>query len=314
MENNDIISVIVTVYNIREYIEKCIDSIKNQTYQHLEILVVDDGSNDGSGELCDNLATQDERIKVIHKPNGGLSDARNSALDVATGEYVAFVDGDDWIHPQMYELLLCAICSGDADISACNYTHNIQDFNRTYNAQNIEIEVLSGVDAFLNIEKTLQMAWNKLYRRKLFSKIRYPIGRLHEDEYVLLDILYNAKRVSIVDYRLYFYTVRDDSIMANMSIKRIDDIIEAFDRRISFAKATKNQALVALSVKQYCDSCLDIYYKIKDGTYSGIDSTVLKRLRENIICILKNNKDVSIGKRYKLFIVSDRLYAIWNGH
>ena len=181
---NDLISVIVPVYDVERYLARCIDSILAQTYQNLEIFLVDDGSPDRCGEICDAYAEKDNRIQVIHKKNGGLSDARNAALDICTGEYISFVDSDDYVSDDFIETMHHAIKDYQAKLAVCG----IMKFDES---GKISVDYApSDTEKCVSGEEMVEMtiwrpaAWNKLYHRSLFEGIRYPFGKLYEDLFV----------------------------------------------------------------------------------------------------------------------------------
>ena len=181
--NYYLISVIVPIYKVEKYLHKCIDSILAQTYTNLEIILVDDGSPDNCGKICDEYAAKDSRIKVIHQPNGGLSAARNAGLDIATGDYIGFVDSDDYIAPDMYEKLYNALVKNDADMAICDY----QRFGNElpYDEMSLTTEVITGLQAMEKqntvINCSFVVAWSKLYKSFIFSNVRFPVGKINED-------------------------------------------------------------------------------------------------------------------------------------
>lgn len=221
MIDNPLISVIVPVYHVEAYLEKCIKSIIAQTYKNLEIILVDDGSDDGCPQICDEWAHRDSRIKVIHKKNGGLSDARNAGLELAKGVYIGFVDSDDYIDCTFYEKLYKALVKGNADLSMCNY--KMVDCNGNddkYDNNNLPIhdEVLLGKEVF--IDKILSgrygywvVAWNKLYKKELIVGKKFIVGKYHEDEYFFNSVMPICKRVACIEQPLYYYVQRSGSIM-----------------------------------------------------------------------------------------------------
>jgi len=185
---SDLISIIIPVYNVEKYLERCVKSVINQTYKNLEIILVDDGAKDNSGKMCDELSKLDSRIKVIHKENGGLSDARNFGLKIATGDYIGFVDSDDYIADDMYETLYHTIKNNNADIS-------IVSFYEMYKEKVIgvrdsgNLEILSKQEAMkeLLIDTKIQSyAWNKLFKKELFNDLKFPTGKNFED----IELLY----------------------------------------------------------------------------------------------------------------------------
>lgn len=237
----DLISIVVPVYNVEKYLTRCIESICKQSYKFIEIILVDDGSSDSSGELCDKYKKQDNRITVIHKSNGGLSDARNAGIDVAKGEYISFIDSDDYIDPYMIEKLYESIKRTDSDISICNFKYVNEDGIEINNKGKYfnENKVIFGSE---NIEKNLifnnsvhwVVAWNKLYRRRIFDDLRYKTGIIHEDEFIVHYIYGKAKKVVCITDELYFYVQRNNSITkSEISIKSYD-ICEALTDRAEF--------------------------------------------------------------------------------
>lgn len=204
-----LVSVIIAVYNIREYVEKCIRSVCGQDYDNLEIIVVDDGSTDGSGEVCDKFTAGDKRVKVFHKKNGGLSSARNYGIKKAKGEFVVLVDGDDWVREDYVSAMVEA--SSGVDIVICGY-NNVVPQARVATGREAVVELL------VRQENLEVVAWNKLYRRELFKDICYPEGEKHEDALTTYKLLALAGKVRYVAKSLYVYVVRQGSIMNTAKI------------------------------------------------------------------------------------------------
>lgn len=190
---SDLISVIVPVYNVEQYLEKCVDSIKNQSYPHLEILLIDDGATDSSGQLCDTLAETDSRIKVFHKVNGGLSDARNYGMQKASGAFILFLDSDDYIHPHMIESLYEQMIKEDADVSVCNIM-NVYETGESPQCENPELYFVMNTDEFLKeylIGKLVPGSiCNKLIRKEIANQLRFPIGKIYEDAFYHYDLIH----------------------------------------------------------------------------------------------------------------------------
>lgn len=231
------VSIIVPVYQVEKYISQCIDSILAQTFTDFELILVDDGSNDKSGDICDEYAEKDERVRVLHKENGGLSDARNKGMDQAVGNYFMFVDSDDYIAPTMVEYLYKNILNEDADIAICNYLHFFENDSKKNFPTNNKAEVLLGAEIFYNRKNERNygfwtVAWNKLYKTETFKKFRFRFGKYHEDEFWANDIYQMDIKVVTISECLYYYRQRDNSIMKKKSIKKSFDIIEAFQERI----------------------------------------------------------------------------------
>ena len=249
---DELISIIIPVYNVESYLQKCLDSIINQTYKNIEIIIIDDGSTDKSFEICDNYKLLDNRIEVVHKQNGGLSDARNYGLEIATGQYISFVDSDDVIHPQMIEILYKMIKLTSSDISLCGYTEFMSNNFMNKTRINNLFRVLNNEEAlnwlYDSTQKSILMtvSWNKLYKKELFSNIRFPCGLIHEDEFTTYKLIYKAKRIVYVENELYYYRQRNNSIMSNKNdIKHL----LYYDARIEQIKFFKKNSLVNLSEK-----------------------------------------------------------------
>lgn len=227
------VSVIIPVYKTEQYLSRCVESVIKQTYANLEIILVDDGSPDRCPEICDSFAEQDHRIKVIHKSNGGLSDARNAGIEAASGDYIAFVDSDDYIDSKMIEILLqCAIDMG-ADISVCNYYRVQEDGRTTYHKKAVIEKEMTNLEAMEDIftESNLceVITWNKLYASSLFKDtgIRFPVGKIHEDNFTTYKLFYEAHKVVYIDFPLYYYLQRGDSIMGRNFDERRLQVLEA---------------------------------------------------------------------------------------
>lgn len=214
------ISVIVPVYKVEPYLRKCLDSIVNQTYQALEIILVDDGSPDNCGAICDEYAARDPRVRVIHKENGGLSSARNAALEVLTGDYIGFVDSDDWIEPEMFEILLRGLTEAQADIAVCGRAEEHQNHSIPYHwPETVVMDRENALGELLRNSRLQSLVWDKLYRRSLFDGIRFPEGKTFEDMAVMHWLFLRARRVVCVPGVFYHYLQRSDSIVWDVSLK-----------------------------------------------------------------------------------------------
>lgn len=310
-EKKDLISVIVPIYNVSEYVKKCIESLLNQTYHNLEIILVDDGSTDDSGAICEQYADSDQRICVYHKKNGGLSDARNYGIERAHGNFYAFVDGDDWLHPQMYELLYEFMQKENADIVTCGFERKNSAFAKiNFGLKDIPYKELSREQALIDIETPLVVAWNKLYKKEIFATCRYPVGRLHEDEFVIHEIFWQCNKVVTLEIPLYFYMERGTSIIARLTEKRIIDALTALENRVRFAFEHQWTEVMSAVIERYCDYTIDRYYDIKrqkDGLDERIGIMLWKAERK----MLDEFKTVSVQKQYKVFAKSPEHYEMW---
>lgn len=226
--NEPLVSVIVPVYQVEKYLDKCVKSIVAQSYKNLEIILVDDGSPDNCPAMCDSWAQKDSRIKVIHKQNGGLSSARNAGLDVRTGEYIYFLDSDDYIADNCIETLFNAIVSDGSDMCIGNLmlVDESGNFVDSYICQKRRVLTPEDIFSTYGDESTIIfiVACGKLYKTKLFSNIRFPENKLHEDEFTFYKVIDLCKAVSVLPDMLYFYVQHDGSIMANNKPERLDSI------------------------------------------------------------------------------------------
>ena len=250
-----LISVIVPVYNVEKYLNRCIDSIINQTYKNLEIILVDDGSTDSSGKLCDDSKEKDTRIIVIHKINGGLSSARNAGLDIMTGEYVMFVDSDDYISENCVEYLYALILKTKSQIAIGNYARTSGSQCLVSHVQE-NVEQISGREA-LNRQfgkDTVQYvsAWAKLYEAELFKQLRFPEGRLHEDEGTTYKALYFSDSVVVSNSAVYAYYCNPESITKKPKKKNYQDLCLILKEQIVFYHNNKEPVLEARVKNRYC--------------------------------------------------------------
>lgn len=281
------ISVIVPVYNVEAYLERCIDSILTQTYQNLEIILVDDGATDCSGEMCDEYAAKDERIKVIHKKNGGLSSARNAALDIATGDYIGFVDSDDYIHPKMFEKLYEACKCNEAQISiCCHYTERVDKL--MIEDYIIDEEEIFDRDQALSIlvqDKGMKnYAWDKLYKAELFKGVRYPEGRNYEDIATTYLLFYKADKLCRIPEYLYYYQIREDSI----SGRQTDEKWHKNCYQIAVSKKERYDFFVNNGEEYLADLCLaEMVPYLYDYIHFGIKLQKVEN-REWVVDILKS--------------------------
>lgn len=236
-EKQPLISIIVPCYNVEQYLSKCIESILNQTYQNIEVFLVDDGSPDKCGQICDEYAEKDSRIKVIHKENGGLADARNAALDLITGEYVVCVDSDDYISPTHIEGLYRLIEKHGAQVAVNSFCPFVEGNPPNPNLTRKKERVFSGiksVETMFYQELFDTTAWGKMYKSELFYGVRYPKGLLFEDLPTTYKLLIKAEKVVFQDEESYYYFLRHNSIEGSpFSPHKLDStlrVIELMER------------------------------------------------------------------------------------
>lgn len=219
MLTEKLISVIVPVYKVEPYLDRCVQSIIDQTYTNLEIILVEDGSPDNCPAMCDAWAERDSRIIVTHKENGGLSDARNAGMAVATGEYIAFVDSDDWIAPEMLEKLLERMIHTDSDIVSCDAVRVWADGTPSRNMISVcgdyVLDKTEAMKALIQSTCLIQTVWNKLYKASLAKSIPFEKGKIHEDEFWSWQVIALSSRVATIGCALYYYFQRSNSIMGD---------------------------------------------------------------------------------------------------
>lgn len=250
----DLVSIVVPVFRVEKYLEKCIDSLLRQTYENIEIIIVDDGSDDACPEICDRYAQKDKRITVIHKKNGGLSEARNVGLDIAKGQFIAFVDGDDYVSKRYIDILYTIVQKTECDIAQCGYISVIDDFEEIEESNysyNIFTPKQMIIQSFVLLGWKCNIAWNKLYKKELFKNIRYPIGKIHEDEITTYQLIWAANSIAITNSRLYCYRQRTDSIMGKRySLNHMDAQI-AFIEQEKYYKEMNEKFLLQLVKNKY---------------------------------------------------------------
>lgn len=229
------ISVIIPIYKVENYLNRCIESVVRQSYQNLEIILINDGSPDNCPKLCDEWKEKDSRILVVHKENGGLSDARNAGMAIMTGEYVFFIDSDDWIHKDTLKTLVQIQKKYDADIVECKALptdKEVQDKGLDFEEIEItEFETKSAMAALLRENPLKQTVWNKLYKRNMVEGIEFAVAKYHEDEFWTYQVFDRAKKILFINLNLYYYFQRSDSIMGQaFSMKRVDAIEGRYNR------------------------------------------------------------------------------------
>ena len=310
----ELITVVVPVYKVEKYIERCVQSILKQTYKNIEIILVDDGSPDDCGKMCDEYAKEDSRVIVIHKENGGLSDARNAGIEKATGKYITFIDSDDYIEEDYVEFLYKLIKENEAEVSICSHTV-LYDTGLTIEKATNEFNVL---DAKTTIERILYdegidiSAWAKMYKTQLFSDTKYPKGRLFEDSAITCKILSKCNKIAIGSVSKYYYIIRSNSITnEDFSAKKMDlitsteemgkcilekypDLQMAVNRRVMYAYLSTLSQL-ANSNKKYPEQEVLMEYINKNRKNVLKDRRIQKRDRMALLA-------TTLGfKPYKIF-------------
>ena len=294
-----LISVIVAVYNIEEYLRRCVDSVLAQSYGNLEIVLVDDGSTDGSGGICDEYAARDGRIRVIHKVNGGLSDARNAGLEVAQGDYIGFVDGDDWIEPDMYRAMYEACVKGKAQMAACRYKQITR--SGVIDASTGNSVLLSKAEALeiyvCGDERYLiyNSVWSKLFSAELIRGMRFPVGKNSEDIMFTTKAFCSMERLAYLDTAYYNYVLdREGSIMNEKAgERRLKDEIPFWREQIAYFRNAGMEELSDKAAYHFYRRMLFYFIDfMEQKSTRGFAGEIIRQLRED-------KKDGTIGRIYK---------------
>lgn len=312
MKKEDIlVSVIIPAYNAEKYLAFCLDSIIAQTHNKLEIIVVNDGSTDSTPKICDEYEKKDSRIKVIHQENKGLSSARNAALDIMTGEYIAFIDSDDFISKDYIEKLLNLCIENNSQIAAC---HVFDVKQRTFKEPDEDhtIQTLTSQKLLSNIgvlDSYYDTVISKLFHSSLFSEIVFPAGLIHEDSYVILDLVEKAKKISFTTEHLYYYYLSPNSIMrSDFSVKRYD-MLTSYEKKLEVLKRNNCKQSYQIVSRDYLYTVAGMIGQTKycDNFTSEFKKQKINELRKKYRELKKINKDNPYFKgRFKL--ISDLLY------
>ncbi len=283
-DNKGLISVIIPIYKVEQYLDKCIKSVVNQTYQNLEIILVDDGSPDKCPAICDKWKKIDNRIKVIHKPNGGLSDARNAGLKLATGDYIAFVDSDDYIDEDMYEFLVNQISLSNADIAICNLDY--VDINGK-----IMKNVTTGNNGCFTSKEILAkwcgedfvyyvVVWNKLYKRKCWDNVYFPKGKINEDNFVMYRVFFNSNNIVCSKERKYKYVQRNDSIMSNVINSKKYNEVQAICEAYNFYQENGLSDISGVVVKRLANVFFELNGRINIYECTSEERKYIKEIKQ----------------------------------
>ena len=311
-----LISVIVPIYNVEEYLDKCVNSILNQTYRNLEIILVDDGSPDNCPKMCDDYAKKDKRIKVIHKVNGGLSDARNAGIEIATGQFIGFVDSDDWILPEMYSRLLDLILRHKADFVVCDLIRSQDDLLPNFKQSKISIEEYNQQEYLNNFFKIKSQvceyyAWNKLYRKEVIEKELYPKGLTSEDVLGTYKVILNSKKIVKTNEIFYVYRINQNSITGSFSEKDFH-LLQIWDSVIDVTKKrNKNEYLDYALLNRYRINFTLLYrmsinFPAKDLKKNERVSKLLNDLKINEKVLLKSK--IKISRKIAIFLFCRNYY------
>lgn len=308
----ELISIIVPIYNTEKYLEKCIESVLDQSYKNIELIIINDGSTDSSGIICDHYAMKDRRVQVLHIDNVGVAGARNKGMDYAAGEYFCFLDSDDYIAPQMLERLQLLLKTYNADIAMSGY-QSVSDDKPQTTTENKKVELLSNLQALNKLfEKPTQQAvvvWNKLYIRSLFDGIRFPEGKYFEDVYVTYRLYHKARKIVLTNEKLYFQVKRVTSVTGQpYSINRLDSL-DGSAERVHYFKINNLIDLYNTAAYSHLKLIIKCYRRFENNP--DLDKLVLKDLSARFLRELKQFdifKTLSLRKR--LYFILFRLSPV----
>jgi glycosyltransferase involved in cell wall biosynthesis len=255
-----LVSIVIPVYKVEKYIYGCLESVITQSYKNLEIILVDDGSPDKCGIICDKFAKIDQRINVIHKKNGGVSEARNYGIEKARGDYITFVDSDDQIHPEMIKYLVEGLEKSGADISICGYSKVLEPVDEfpKLNLSN-DWKVKSGekvCERMYKKDASLVVVYKKMYKKELWRKLRFPVGKIHEDEFLSYKLFMNSVKIAYSEDKLYYYLKRTGSIMNTKYSNLRLDCFEAIEEQIEYFKERRINNLEKEALKHKFYFCI----------------------------------------------------------
>lgn len=296
------ISIIVPVYNVEDYLDRCVESIINQTYKNIEIFLIDDGSTDSSGKKCDKWSKLDERIKVYHKKNGGLSDTRNYGINKSTGKYLTFIDSDDYIDQEYIEYLYSLIKRDNYDISIAQQTIVTKNDKKesTLEVKEITYEKMDAIKHLLLEDSFTVSACAKMYKRELFDNIRFPKGKLYEDNGTMYKIFDNIEKVICSTRPIYYYVIRNSSITTQKFTQKKLDIISLTDEMEKFLKKYSELSDIVFKRKVKVRLTILRQLAINDLSNTVFYKDIKKYLKKNIRKILSNKY---ISKKEKIVIL-----------
>lgn len=295
------ISIIVPVYNVKKYLLESVNSILNQTYDDLEIILVDDGSTDESGIICDNIAKRDMRVKVIHKENGGLSDARNVGISIAKGSYIGFVDSDDWIDVDMYETMLKRIEQTNADICVCGYYREFVGLTtKNYPSDNITYDYTEAITTLFRGKEFQDHAWSKLYKAELFKTIRFPVGLIYEDIRTTYRLFGECHKICTVSKPLYHYRQRKSSIVRSSFNEKQIQMLDATKEIYRDEPDKLNKYKTLLKRKELMTECFLCREMLLDNkslkAYSVLFDQLYADIRTNWYKIITDKQSTKTAK------------------
>ena len=312
-ERSPLVSIIVPVYNVEKYLRECVDSILAQTYRNLEVLLIDDGSPDRSGAICDEYAAADPRVRVIHQANAGAATARNTGLNIAAGELISFIDSDDFIAENMIEIMTDHICREQADLVICNVAP-CYDRNSILSCESPIVDQTYPLEVFIKKEQVWQymVLWNKLYRRHLFDHIRFPDGFIYEDNATNHRILGQCRTIVTITDELYFYRQNPESIMHTTTSIKLTDNLSALADKLQYSYDRGWIELFNSASCRYAHMFFDLYFRFPKNDENRKYFDRVDQSLKNALPYLLRSKQVSVKHKVYLSIIriSPRLFVM----
>ena len=308
------ISIIVPVYNVEAYLERCVESILKQTYTNFELLLINDGSTDKSGELCDELALRDQRIRVIHKENGGLSAARNTGIDYASSDLIGFIDSDDYIDEDMYETLYRHLRESNADLSMCGHYdvyHQIPE-KQVSEIKTWELSSEKAIKMVMEAKILSVTAVNKLYKKELFTQLRFEVGKIAEDAFIMIRLLDQCQKVVATNEKKYYYVHRENSITTQKFSLKFLNVIEAYEQNANIIRehypAIADVATMRLNWAYFY--VLDRLLVDSDFRDKALEDKLIAYLKKNSMNILRDSRFTNARKiSFLALLFSRKLYT-----
>lgn len=306
-----LISIVIPVYNVEKYLSKCLNSIRKQTFKNLDVILIDDGSTDRSGKICENYCKKDSRFRVIHQENRGQAAARNLALDIAKGKYVCFVDSDDYIEETMIEKLYNSITNDNADIAICGYNrvNEMGELTKTFLPFHSE-RILSKQEAVLEVLKDTHLfsfLWDKIFKKELFEDVKFPENKLFEDVATVYKVIQKAEKIKAIPLALYNYVERSSSTIASYSDKRFQDQLESFYGQKKFAKKYHyNEAIPWINYHITETKRRILYWYITTEKKDKI-KTIIKELKKEYrgeLIFIITRKELSKERKVAAFVLA----------
>lgn len=288
-----LISIIIPVYNVENYLCRCLNSILAQSLQDYDVILVDDGSNDSSGKLCDEYAERYANIHVVHQKQGGVSQARNTGLDWvfqnSDSQWIAFVDSDDWVHPDYLSALLRASTSTNLPFSCCDFVRTSGEEPPKVESIELTAKIWSAEDFFVTHNTNSITLWGKLYEKSTFTKLRFPVGLIHEDEFITYKLLFATDKIALIEAPLYYYFRNPTGIMGvKWSPKRLS-LLDAYKERLSFLRSRNLKKAYKWQAMYYYEHVLS-YKELLAENYPELVDKYAKYMKKHYRCALRHTR------------------------